>query len=254
MKALHILLLSQTAAAVFAALALPLAAHASEQSGVTCPADTQATLSSGVLKCKKLQPKVLASICSGLSFTPTGSLKGGPNFTMNPTGSDTCLPSVSGSIVPSSMQPPTPGIDPPASAFLRDIHPTGPDVFKADVYVFPAGAIFVGNAYHGVKCASGFDAVGINSGRGLRCEDVVVKKAVCDGFFTPERKTGRDLCVMKDVFGNRVEGQYTIPANVGYVGLTGNPETHGWNLDTDRSGNTDYWLKEQKTYSYPVSF
>jgi len=247
MKVIKTLLLTKTAAAAatFVWMALPVTAHASEQTGVSCPAGTEATLSNGVLKCKKAEPKVLASICVP-RFGKT-------NLVLNPTGSDTCLALGAGNPVPSVMQPPTPGIDPPASAFRRVVNQTAADKFVADVYVFPTGAIFVGDASHGVKCPSGFDSVATNNGRGLRCEDVVVKKAVCDTGWSIERHNGRDLCVM-NVFGNRVEGQYTIPENAGYTGLIGNPETHGWNLDTDRSGNTDFWVGEQKAYRYPVSF
>ena len=70
-----------------------------------------------------------------------------------------------------------------------------------------------------------------------------------------ERRTGRDLCVSKDITGNRVVGQYTIPVNAGYVGAMGDPAQHGWTLDTDRTGhgNVDYWLKNGTVFKYPVA-
>jgi len=171
MKHLKTLFVAKSFAAVAIAasgISGPVAAHASEQDGVTCGADTQATLVDGVLKCT--QQKVLASICSPLAFG--SALKVSSAIVMDPVGRnggiDQCLAVVTGAKVDSQMQPPTPGIDPPASAFRRVPNATAPDTFVAAKFVYPIGAIFVGDASHGVACPSGFNAVGINGGRGLR--------------------------------------------------------------------------------------
>jgi hypothetical protein len=264
MKHLKALLVAKSIAAVAIAasgISAPLAAHASEQDGATCGADTQATLVNGVLKCKK--QKVLASICSPVAFGNTPKLN--PNIVMNPSGSDTCLPGVTGNITPSLMAPPTPGIDPPASAFHRVINPTGPDTFVAEFYVFPSTGLNPvyplappADASHGVACPSGFNAVGINGGRGLRCEATQVKVATCDGMYHVKHIAGKDQCVatVRDPFGNpiaEVTGEYTIPADVGYVGIGGNPQEHGWTLDIDHAGTTDYWASQQKSFKFPVA-
>jgi len=251
MKHLKTLFVAKSVAAVAIAasgVAGPVAAHASEQDGVTCAADTQAALVNGVLTCKK--QKVLASICSPVAFGKTLKVNG--NIVMNPSGSDTCLAVVAGNIAPSVMAPPTPGIDPPASAFHRVVNASGPDTFVADMYVYPVGALYIGDASHGVKCPSGFNAVGINGSRGLRCEAVAVKRAGCDTGWAIERHNGKDLCIMNTPFG-RLEGNFTIPEDANYTGLIGNPETHGWNLDKDRVGNTDYWVSEQKSFKFPAA-
>jgi hypothetical protein len=254
MKHLKGLILAKSiAAAAIAAsgISAPVVAQAGEQDGVTCDANSQATLVNGVLKCSK--QKVLASICSPLAFGST--LKVSSAVVMDPVGRngiDQCLAVVTGAKVDSQMQPPTPGIDPPVSAFHRVINSTQPDTFVATQFVYPIGAIFVGDASRGVACPSGFNAVGINGGRGLRCEKVQVERAGCDAGWTIERHSGRDLCIMNTLVG-RLEGNYTIPENVGYTGLIGNPETHGWNLDKDHSGTTDYWVSEQKTFKFPAA-
>jgi len=61
--------------------------------------------------------------------------------------------------------------------------------------------------------------------------------------------------VSRDITGNRVTGQYTIPTDVGYLGVMGNPAAHGWTLDTDRTGhgNVDYWVKNGTVSKYPVA-
>lgn len=254
MKHLEVLLLAKSIAAMAvaaASMSTPVVAHAGEQDGVTCEANSQATLINGVLKCKK--QKVLASICSPLAFGT--ALRVNTNIVMDPIGrdgrgTDQCLAVATGVIVDSVMQPPTPGIDPPASAFHRVPDPTRPDKFVADQFVYPLGAIFVGDASHGVACPSGFNAVGINGDRGLRCEKVDVKRAGCDAGWAIERHSGRDLCVMNLPVG-RLEGKFTIPEDANYTGLIGDPETHGWNLDKDRNGSTDYWVSEKKTFKYP---
>lgn len=254
MKHLKVLLVAKSIAAVAiaaAGISGPMAAHASEQDGVTCEAGSQASLVNGVLTCKK--QKVLASICSPLAFGST--LKVSSAVVMDPVGRggiDQCLAVVTGAKVDSQMQPPTPGIDPPASAFHRVINATTPDTFVADVFVYPQGALYVGDASRGVKCPSGFNAVGINGNRGLRCETVVVKRAGCDSGWTIERHSGRDLCIINTPVG-RLEGNYTIPEDANYTGLIGNPETHGWNLDTDRVANTDYWVSETKSFKFPAA-
>jgi hypothetical protein len=269
MKHLKSLVLAKSIAAAIVAsagIAAPVAAHASEQDGVTCEAGTEATLVNGVLKCKKR--KVLASICSPIAFGT--ALRINTNIVMDPIGrdgkgTDQCLAVGTGALVDSVMQPPTPGIDPPVSAFHRVPNPTGPDTFVAEFYVYPTGpgAIYPPappvDASRGVACPSGFTAVGINNNRGLRCETTLVKAATCDTLSPYQIKhiAGRDQCVftVRDLFGNpiaEVTGEYTIPSGVNYLGITGDPEKHGWNLDTDRVGNADYWVSEQKTFKFPA--
>ncbi len=252
MKSFKNLVLAKSIAAAAVALSglsAPLAVQAAEDDGVTCPAGTEALFGSGnVLRCKKI--KTLASICSPLAFGTKLTL--GTQVVMEPAGSDTCRALVTGQVVASQMQPPTPGIDPPASAFARRINATLPDSFVAEQFVYPLGALYFGDAAQGVACPGGFTPVRINGERGLRCETREIKTAGCDFGWTVERHTGRDLCVTRDLFGNRVIGQYTIPLNANYVGLMGNPENNGWNLDQDRSGSIDSWLSENRTYRYPV--
>jgi hypothetical protein len=144
--------------------------------------------------------------------------------------------------------PSSPGIG--VTGAVRVVSATGADSFTITnyVYLYPMGAVYFGDSTKGVKCPSGFDSVRINNGRGLRCEDVIVKKAVCDLTWSLERRAGRDRCTLGPIVGD-----YTIPDNAGYIGAMGNPESHGWNLDTDRSGSTDYWIREAKEYRYPES-
>jgi hypothetical protein len=252
MKTVKTLILAKSlavAAVAASGLSAPMAAQASESAGVTCPADTTASLVSGVLKCKK--QKVLASICSPLAFSSKG-ITINTNIVMQPTGSDTCLAVATGQIVASVMQPPTIGVDPPASAFVRRVNLTAPDTFVADQYVFPAGAIFIGDASRGVKCPSGYSAVAINNNTGMRCQQRQTVVAGCDSGWTVTRRSGVDVCTTRDWLGNTVTGQYTIPTGVGYIGLYGNPETHGWNLRQDFSASSDYWQSESVNYRYPV--
>lgn len=269
MKSLKSLLLvkSIAAAAIAAAgVATPAVSMAgvgvgvSPQSGVTCNANHTAVYADGVLRCRETVTHTRGSICSPAIFQRNGDITLNIRVEMLPAGSDLCRLVGGTATAASQMTPPLPGM-PADSAFERRINASGADSFVATSLRlhFPLGAIFTGNASHGVRCPSGFDPARINSGRGLRCEDTVVKIATCDGGFSVQRRDGVDRCTKsyRDIFGNlhTETGQYTIPANAGYFGLMGNPETHGWNLDTDRGGtNTDFWVKEDRAYSYPESF
>jgi hypothetical protein len=158
-------------------------------------------------------------------------------------------------------------IPPADSAYQRRTDQVSQDRFLASqvVYLWPRGMPVASTVGHdpknGVACPSGISTVVLVGQRGLRCIDAEVRKAGCDGVnplnpispWTVERRNGRDLCVSKDITGNRVTGQYTIPTNVGYLGVLGNPADHGWTLDTDRSGNIDYWVKKEAVYKYPVA-
>jgi hypothetical protein len=248
-------------------------ASGTERDDVICPAGTTANLANGVLKCSVILTYTRGSICPPLKF---------PNYTqIDVAGADQCKPQVTTidnkAAVASAMTPPparvtmpqgtAPGLEtfvngvvqPPDSAYTRQVNATGPDAFVArkTVFVWPDGLPLPNTVGHspdsGVSCPSGFDTDPIQNGRGLRCSDTVVKKAVCDAGWTIERKSGRDLCTNRDLLGNRVIGQFTIPENAGYVGLMGNPAQHGWTLDTDRSGNVDYWVKNGTVYRYPVA-
>lgn len=229
------------------------------QSGVTCNTNHTASFSDGVLRCRETVTHTRGSICSPAIFQRNGDITLNIRVEMLAAGSDVCRVVGGTATAPSQMTPPLAGM-PADSAFARRINSTGADSFVATTFRFhyPQGALYSGNAANGVRCPSGFDSVRINSGRGLRCEDTVVKIATCDGGFSVQRRDGVDRCTKsyRDFLGNlhTEVGQYTIPANAGYAGFMGNPETHGWNLDADRSGDTDYWVKEDRAYSYPESF
>jgi hypothetical protein len=132
----------------------------------------------------------------------------------------------------------------------------GADVFvrTKTSFKFPEGGpIYVGDASKGVTCPSGFDGDPKFGGKGMRCDRREVRIASCDIGWTIDRKTGTDKCFMEQVvFGNRVrvDGQFTIPS--GTTGLTGNPESHGWDLKKDHSGSVDYWAKEAAIASRPA--
>ena len=237
MKALGSLLIAKSLAIVAmgaAALAAPTVTHATERDGVACSTDTEAVYSGGVLKCRLPVVTDLPSLCP-------------PGTTLNPSGSDTCVLRIGPT---TTTTPSSPGIG--VTGATRVPNPTQADVFRItnDVYFFPAGAFYIGNSANGVKCPAGYSAASTQSGRGLRCEDTIVKKAVCDIGWSIERRDGRARCFLGPVMG-----EYTIPENAGYIGLMGNPATRGWTLDTDRSGhgNTDYWIRDAKDYHYPES-
>ncbi len=253
MKALKTFLIAKSllvAAMSLSGLSVPVVAHASEQDGVVCPQDTQASFSNGVLKCSR--PKTLASICSPLVFSRLG-IKLLNQVVMQPNGSDTCLAVGTGQTVPSEMTPPLPG-DPPASAYHRVVNQTGPDTFVTTQFVFPDNTQNTSgrNPADGASCPSGFTGVSTNGGRGLRCSATVARTAGCDSPYAIERHTGRDLCVIIQDLGittARLVGDYTIPLNAGYSGIYGNPADHGWTLVQDRSGNIDSWTQLQFKYA-----
>jgi hypothetical protein len=274
-------LTSALVAGAFAALASATPAHASERDGVSCPANTDAAVSNGVLKCAVTLEYERGSVC------PQGIYV---NYTqLEAAGNDQCKPqgalingkaSVDSAMSPVPLPPRLKGhsnipgdimsylnvvgaavlTPPPASAYARVVSPTSGDKFIAHkvVHLWPKDMPIqetVGHdAKNGVACPSGFDTT-VLGGRGLRCSDTVVKKAGCDAGWTIERKTGRDVCTQKDLLGNTVTGQYTIPLEAGYVGAMGNPAQHGWTLDTDRTGheNRDFWVKNGTVFRYPVA-
>ena len=239
MKHLKPVLLAKSALAAaisLTGLAAPTLSHASASQGVSCPADTEATYNNGVLKCRLPVVTSLPSVCPPLMKLATA-------------GSDLCTLGIGPT---STSTPSSPGIS--VTGAVRVINPTGADTFTITnhIYFFPNGALYVGNSMNGVKCPSGFDSIRTNNGRGLRCEDTIVKKAVCDIGWAMDRRDGRDRCYIDTPFG-RNYGNYTIPENAAYIGAFGDPETHGWNLDRDRSGSTDYWIREAREYRYPES-
>jgi hypothetical protein len=245
-------LLLKLAAALAVMGAIPLA-HASEQDGVSCSSGAEAEVSGGVLRCERTRRVELESICSPAAFSAAG-VTVNTNITMDPIGRDQCLATVTGQKVPSVMRPPVPGVDPPSGAFRREVNASGPDKFVATQvsFEFPTKLPpYLGDASRGVRCPSGFETAVVNNGRGIRCERSVERRAICDGGFTVDRNPGRDLCTSRDLFGNLVTGQYTIPENAGYVGVMGNPSTHGWALAQDHRGDVDFWIKRQKEFRYP---
>lgn len=256
------LVLAQSIAAAVVAFGAPATSMAAvggvgatPQNGATCPTNSTPTLSGGVLLCRQAVQHTRGSICSAAIFQRNGDITLNVRVEMLSAGSDLCRILGGAVTQPSQMTPPLPGM-PADSAFTRQINASGVDTFTATTfqYVFPAGAVFVGDASHGVRCPSGFSAQSINSGRGMRCFDEVVKRAGCDIGWSVERRSGVDRCTSRDFLGNLVIGQYTIPENAAYVGLMGNPGTNGWNLDADRigHGSTDYWV--QRDYRYAESF
>ncbi len=231
---------------------LTTAAQATERDGVRCPDGTQAEISRGALRCKRFAE--LESICSPVVF---GRGVNG-NITMDSRGVDQCLAVVTGETRPSVMRPPVPGVDPPARTFRRVVNPTGPDKFVSTEasFAFPEKMPpYLGDASKGVVCPSGYERKAIESRSdrllGIRCEELP-KRAVCDAGWSIDREDGRDRCKSRDLLGNLVIGQYTIPENAGYAGVMGNPSSHGWTLETDRNGITDYWARRVKAFRFPV--
>lgn len=254
MNRTQLTLVKTAAAAATAFLSLPSHA-ASPSEGVACPSGTQAQRNGNVLVCRKEERKVLESICSPVAFSTKGVALNG-NITMDPTGSDQCLAAVTGAKVPSVMRPPVVGIDPPASAFSRVVNPTGPDTFVATKVSFEWPERFplerqVGHdASRGVACPSGFETDNIAGGRGIQCEKREERSADCDVVWKISRDVdgNKDACFLDSPIG-RTKGNYTIPK--GITGLTGNPETHGWNLQV--KNGADLWVKEKKEFSFPNS-
>ncbi len=238
-------------AAAIACMALPT--HAALSDGVACAAGTDAQLSNGVLKCRKEERKVLESICSPLAFSTQG-IKLNGNVTMDPSGSDQCLAAVTGQKVASVMRPPVPGIDPPASAFSRVVNASGPDSFVATQVSFswperfPLERQLGRDASRGVECPNGFETDAIAGNRGIQCEKREERNADCDALWKINRDVdgNKDACFLDTPIG-RTKGNYTIPK--GLSGITGNPESHGWNLQV--KNGVDQWVKERKEYSHP---
>lgn len=272
----------------FAALAFTSHAQASERDGVSCPTGSAASVSNGVLKCTVTLEFVRASMCPRIDFPNYTQIELAGVDQCKPQ----VVPLQGRASVDSAMTPaPTAPrvvelnsgiaepqtvaafgvivpIPPADSAYRRQTSSNSQDRFVARqvVYLWPKSMPLPATVGHdpknGVECPAGFDATVLNN-RGLRCSDTVVHKAGCDAVnplnplspWAVERRTGRDLCVSKDLTGNRVVGQYTIPVNASYVGAMGNPAQHGWTLDTDRSGhgNIDYWVKNGTVFRYPVA-
>jgi len=235
-------------------LAAPAAQANTTAEGVKCPSGTTARLSDNdrKLRCEFQERVERASVCSPLVFKNNGDINLNQRIDMIEAGSDTCRSVTTGAVAPSQALL-LPGDD--AGKFQREVRP-GKDVFVQlkTSYRFPEGGpIYVGDAAKGVVCPSGFDGDAMFNGRGMRCDRRELRIATCDIGWSIDRNNGKDKCFMEQVvFGNRVrvDGQYTIPD--GSTGLTGNPESHGWDLKTDHSGNVDYWSKEAKDYRFPV--
>jgi len=272
----------------FAALACTSHAQASERDGVTCPTGSAASVANGILKCTVTLEFTRASMCPRIDYPNYTQIELAGVDQCKPQ----VVPlhgraSVDSAMTPAPAEPRVVEFDsgiaepktvallgvlvplPPAdSAYRRQTSSSSQDRFVARqvVYLWPKGMPLPATVGHdpknGVECPAGFDATVLND-RGLRCSDTAVRKAGCDAInplnplspWAVERRTGRDLCVSKDLTGNRVVGQYTIPVNANYVGAMGNPAQHGWALDTDRTGhgNIDYWVKNGTVFRYPVA-
>lgn len=242
------------AAFTLAVLATP-AAHANTAAeGVQCPSGTTAKLSNNDRKlvCEFQERIERASVCSPLVFKNNGDINLNQRIDLIEAGSDTCKAVSTGAVAPSQALL-LPGDD--ASQFRREVRP-GKDVFVRVKlsHKFPTGGpVYLGDASKGVTCPTGFDGDARFGGQGMRCDRREYRKATCDIGWSMDRNPGTDKCyIEKIVFGNRVrvDGQYTIPEFT--TGLTGNPESHGWDLRRDHADATDYWSKEAKDYRFPV--
>lgn len=276
-------------AAMLAASVTTGPAQASERDGVSCPTGYDASVSNGVLRCSVTLEFVRLSMCPRVDYPNYTQIelrgvdqckpqvaplqgKASVDSAMTPLSTepritrlnlpitDPKVLSTVGVIVP---------IPPADSAYQRRTDQISQDRFLASqvIYVWPRGMPIQSTVGHdpknGVACPSGVSTEVLDDKRRLRCIEAEVHKAGCDVVnplnplspWTIERRTGRDLCVSKDITGNRVVGQYTIPTDAQYVGAMGNPAQHGWTLDTDRSGhgNVDYWVKNGTLYKYPVA-
>ncbi len=281
--------MKQTLSVLATALAASVSAgtaQASASDGVSCPTGADASVSNGVLKCSVTLEFVRLSMCPRVDYPnytqielrgvdqclpQVAPLQGrtAVDSAMTPLSAEPRIPrsnitvtdprfvSTFGVIVP---------IPPADSAYRRRTDPNGQDRFIASrvVYIWPRGVPMPSTVGHdpknGVACPSGYDASVLDN-RGLRCSDTVARKAGCDSVnplnpLSPwqiDHRNGRDLCLSKDIAGNRVTGQYTIPVNANYVGAMGNPAQHGWTLAIDRSGEVDHWVKNGTLYKYPVA-
>lgn len=277
---------------LFAALALVASvltglAQADERDGLFCASGTDADISNGVLKCSVTLEYLRLSMCPRVDFPNYTQIELRGVDQCKPQG----LPlhgkaSVESAMTPLTTEPRVVGMNrpisdpkvlatvgvivpiPPAdSAYQRRTDAISQDRFVAHqaLYFWPIGMPLPSTVGHdprnGVTCPAGFAIEVLGGQRGLRCVDAEVRKAGCDGVnplnplspWTVQRRTGRDLCVSKDISGNSVTGQYTIPIDAGYLGVMGNPADHGWTLHTDRSGNVDYWVNKVAVVKYPVA-
>ena len=173
-------------------------AQANEETGVSCPAGTQAEITNGnkKLKCSVQKTYRLDSICSPLTLTGPSS-----SVVMRPEGRDQCAPLIKGNVVNAQMAPPLPGY-PSADRFVLVINPTGPDHFEAQVkeYHYPTGGpIYLGDKSKGVDCPAGYDGDAVGGGRGIRCDkqDGGLRAADCDFGWTLRRDDNgnQDRCL-----------------------------------------------------------
>ncbi len=260
---------------------------ASERDGLFCAQGIDANVSNGVLKCSMTLEYLRLSMCPRMDYPNYTQIELRGVDQCKPQG----VPlhgkaSVDSAMTPLSAEPRVAGINrpisdpkvlatvgvivpiPPAdSAYQRRTDPISQDRFVALQvrYSWPIGMPLPATVGHdprnGVACPTGLTTEVLGAQRGLRCVDAEVRKAGCDGVnplnplspWTVQRRSGRDLCVSKDITGNTVTGQYTIPSNAGYLGVMGDPAAHGWTLDTDRSGNIDYWVNKVATAKFPVA-
>jgi hypothetical protein len=259
--------LATLAAAAASFTSTPARADAASD-GVVCPANTEATLQGGVLSCKVTLVFERASVCPPVNFAnylniriahrdscePVGLAindKASVPSAMAPVGGPPKMKGQSGipadvlaylSVVRSALDAPD------NSAFDRVVNPTGSDTFVAEKTVhvwpkdFPATHMVGHQPSRGVACPNDFDPVSIAGGRGLRCEQKVVRNAACDAAWVIERDVDdkKDACFLNLPIG-RTKGNYTIPA--GTTGLTGHPSRDGWSLRVE--GGADKWEKKQ---------
>ena len=239
---------------------------------VTCPSNTDASFSGGVLKCSVTLVYTRGSICPPINY---------PNYTnVVDTGADKCLPvgkTINGrNDVPSAMDP-LPGpprvkgqagglsgdlltaantvgqaaLLPADSAYTRVVNPGRMDTFVAEklVYLWPLNLpplYTVGHdASKGVTCPAGFADVQGRNTSGLGCEQLVKKTPMCQNIgglgWTIKVKAGRDECrgTLGDVGPTKPDGT---------IGETG-PE---WTLVEDGGeGKTDSW--QRYNYKPPVT-
>lgn len=216
-------------------------AYAAEPDGVTCPNGTDAKISNGnkTLVCEKKEAITLASGCLGV---------------MDPKGSDTCLPAITGARTPSGPIGHLPLVHPPLSEFKRKVSENKPDTFEAEkvTHVFPNGKPipYGGNAANGVTCPSGFDGDKTSNNRGIRCDQVERNNVAADCDFgwtlrVDDLGNPRDKCIGINGAGA------TKPRGITKVQFDIEEALPNVNWILDTKAGPDSWKK--KLYAYPRS-
>lgn len=232
-------------------LAMPQAAHASQQDGVQCPAGSTVRVSADkkVLHCLKRIEIQRPAFCSPVNFDRRASLDINARIEHHKAGKDYCS-DPSGQVRAPAQFLPLPG-DPPAHEF-QQVAQAGTDVFRAFrmQYVFPEGGP-VYNPLHnpnlGVSCPSGYEGERTN-GDGIRCkrDDGRPVVADCDVLWTriEDRDGLVDRCVGPNEGPTKPRGMTKVQHDLD----RGRPDV-AWYLDKNRGG--DHW--QRVVFTYPRS-